>query len=129
MIPVPWRLEPDLAPEDFQKIGQLTIRWSHIDEIIGHCLKTILRLNDDQAAIIVFPMRSEARLDRITELNDVAPLNGAARFALSELKPIMKGIAMVRNSVVHSYVREDTKDGYTFHLRSKDRTLTRDEIY
>jgi hypothetical protein len=129
MIPIPWRLEPNLTPEDFQKIGQLAVRWSHTDHLIGNCLKTILRLSDDEAMVIVFPMNTEARLNRITELNDVNPLNEHAQDALNELKPIMKGIQFVRNNVIHAFVSEDTKGGHLFHLTSKDRTLTKAEIF
>ena len=129
MIPVPWNLEPELPSEDFAKIGQLAIRWSHIDQIIANCLKVVLRLSDDEATIIVFPLNAEGRLNRLCELNEVNPLSDDARRILAELRPIMKGLQLVRNNVIHAFVRDDLKDGFTFHLRSKDRVLSREEVF
>jgi hypothetical protein len=129
MIPVPWSLEPELPSEDFHKIGQLAIRWSHIDQIIGNCLKVVLRLSDDEATVVVFPLNAETRLNRLCELNEVSPLSEDAQRILAELRPIMRGLQLVRNNVIHAFVRDDLRDGFTFHLRSKDRVLTREEVF
>jgi hypothetical protein len=129
MIPVPWSLEPELPPEDFQKIGQLAIRWSHIDQIIGNCLKSVLRLSDDEATVMVFPLSAETRINRLCELSAVAPFNEKAEQILGELRPVLKGLQLVRNNVIHAFVRDDLKDGVTFHLRSKDRVLTREQVF
>ncbi len=129
MISIPYRLEPELTPTEFQKIGQLAIRWSHIDQVIGHCLKAVLRLTGDEAIIIIFPLGTDARLNKISELNDVTPLNDTAQRALNELTPIMKGVQYVRNNVIHAFVSEDPVEGHTFHLQSKGRTLTKTQIF
>jgi hypothetical protein len=44
MIPTPFRYEANVTPEDFQKIGQLSLRWSHTEHIIANCLKVMLAL-------------------------------------------------------------------------------------
>jgi len=129
MIPVPFSIEPELTAEEFCRIGQLTLRWSHIDHIIGNSLKAALGLSDEQATIMVFPLTMEARLDRLKNLFQITPPDDAAKTALNELLPAMKGIQYVRNNVIHGNVIDDTKEGYIFHLRSKDRTLTKAEIF
>jgi hypothetical protein len=62
MLETPFRFEPSLTPGEFQKLGQLTLRWSHIEHIIGNCLKVMLRLSDDEAVIMVFRLSLEERL-------------------------------------------------------------------
>jgi hypothetical protein len=118
-----------LNGEDFQKIGQLAVRWSHIDQVIGNCLKALLRLPDEEAMIIVFPLGAEARLDRIKQLVAKRIDQDKVAASLSELLPVMKGIQFVRNSVIHSIVIDDTTDGHIFHLRSKDRVVTKAQVF
>jgi len=89
----------------------------------------MLRLSDDAATVMVFPMNAETRLNRLCELNEIAPLSNEGQRILAELRPIMRGLQLVRNNVIHAFVREDTQDGVTFHLRSKDRVLTRGQVF
>ncbi len=129
MIPVPFSIEPELTAEEFCRIGQLTLRWSHIDHIIGNSLKATLGLSDEQAIVMVFSLTTDARLDRLKNLFEITKPDDAAKAALNELLPSMKGIQYVRNNVIHGTVIDDTKEGHIFHLRSKDRTLTKAEIF
>ena len=129
MIPTPFRFEAELSDQEFQKIGQLSLRWSHIEHIIGNCLKVMLGLPDDQAVVMVFPLSLSQRLDRMSELADLKPLNPEAKAAFDELKPIMKGIQLVRNNVIHAIVGEDEDGGQVFHLRSKQRSLTKAQVF
>jgi hypothetical protein len=129
MLDTPFRYEAELSPEDYQKIGQLSLKWSQTEHVIGNCLKVMLRLTDEEAIAMVFPLSLDMRLARIEALSEINPLNADARAAFDELKLVMKGIQYVRNSVAHAVVIEDTKEGHVFHLRSKDRTLTKAEIF
>ncbi len=129
MIPTPFRFEPDLTPEEFQKIGQLSLRWSHTEHIIGNCLKVMLRLSEEEAVVVVFPLSLDQRLKRMADLAQINCLNDTAQRALDELQIIMKGIQYVRNNVVHAIVMKDDKKGHVFHLRSKSRSLTKAEIF
>jgi len=129
MIPVPYNFEPVLQIEEYVKIGQLSLRWSHIEHIIGNCLKRMLRLSDDEATVIVFPLSLEQRLSRITQLIEVAPPYPEAITAFNELKLIMPAIQFVRNNVVHALVTEDPIGEHRFILRSKGRSLTKAEIF
>jgi hypothetical protein len=52
MIPSPFWFEGKLTPEDYQKLGKLSLRWSHIDHLIANCLKKLLRLTDDEARLV-----------------------------------------------------------------------------
>jgi hypothetical protein len=127
MIPSPFRLEQKFNCDDFEKIGRLSLRWSHIDHMIGNCLKIMLRLSDDEANIVVFPLSTELRLTRIRELNKLTPFpTEAATRAFKELDLVMKGIQAVRNNVVHAVVMGPGK----FELRSKKkRSYSKDEIF
>jgi hypothetical protein len=53
MIPSPFWFEGKLTPEDYRKLGKLSLRWSHIDHLIANCLKKLLRLTDDEARLVV----------------------------------------------------------------------------
>ena len=126
MIAVPYRFEPDLSAEEFMKLGQLSIRWSHIEHVLGMCLKRLLRLSDDEAIIMVFPLSLDQRLRRMTELAESTPVDEVALGPLNELKLIMPAIQYVRNNVIHALV---TEGDHEFRLHSKQRTLTKAEVF
>jgi hypothetical protein len=84
MIAVPYRFEPDLSAEEFMKLGQLSLRWSHIEHVLGHCLKRMLRLTDDEAIIMVFPLSLDQRLTRITQLAETTPMDPLALGPINE---------------------------------------------
>jgi hypothetical protein len=126
MIAVPYRFEPDLSAEEFMKLGQLSLRWSHIEHVLGHCLKRMLRLTDDEAIIVVFPLSLEQRLARITQVAEINSLGDLALAPLNELKLIMPAIQYVRNNVIHAFV---TEGDHQFRLHSKQRVLTKAEIF
>src|SRR6266446_6825624 len=74
MIPSPFWFEGKLTPEDYQKLGKLSLRWSHIDHLIANCLKKLLRLTDDEARLVVFPLSTDIRLARMRDLQELNPL-------------------------------------------------------
>jgi hypothetical protein len=123
MIPTPFWFEQELAPEDFQKLGQLSLRWSHTDHIIGNCLKVPLRLTDDEAVSIVFPLSTDRRLSLLKELAKGKALSPDADQALRELWCIMPAIQLVRNNVVHAVVFKSLGNDPLFHLPRAGRSL------
>ena len=127
MIATPFMFEANLSDEDFQKIGRLSLRWSHIEHVAGNCLKTMLRLTDQEATIIVFPMNLEQRVNRMTELSEIDPLPEGAKFLFTEFRTLFRGIQYVRNNVIHAIVGGDKWD--QFHIRSKNRTMSKFEIF
>jgi hypothetical protein len=129
MTPTPFRFESTLSPEDFQKIGQLSLRWSHIDHIIANCLKALLGLSDEEAIVMVFPLSTDARLRRIKDLDQIKPIHDDGKRYFVELDTVMRGIQAVRNNVIHAIILEGHPDGTVFHLRSKQRTWTKSEIF
>jgi len=129
MIETPFNFEPNLLPEEYQKLGQLSLRWSHIEHVIGNCLKVMLRLSEDEAIVIVFPASLELRLRKMKELAEINELNPDAQRAHDEIQLVMKGIQYVRNNVVHAVVIPETDGEHTFHLRSKKRSLTKEQIF
>jgi len=129
MISTPFNFEPELSDQDFQKIGHLSIKWSHLEHIVGNCLKVMLRLSNDEARIIVFPMNLEQRLTRMSELSEISPISEASQKYLSELRAVMRGIQYVRNNVIHAIVESTDDAGHNFRLHSKNRDLSKQEIF
>lgn len=129
MLDTPFRFEEELTSEEFQKLGQLSLRWSHTEHIIGNCLKVMLRLTDEEAVAMIFPLPVERRLDKIKELSALTPLNSDAQAAFDELRDVMRGIQYVRNNVIHAIVINHPDHGQLFHLRSKGRSLRKAQIF
>src|ERR1017187_3861932 len=115
MIPTPFRYEANLKPDDFEKIGQLSLRWSHTDHIIANCLKVMLRLTDDEAVIMVFPLTLDARLTRIKEHRAIKPLPPKAEKAFQELQFAMTGLKTIRNTAIHAVLLDDAKGDQVLH--------------
>jgi len=129
MLETPFRFEASLTSEEFCKLGQLSLRWSLIEHVIANCLKVLLRLTDEEAIVVVFPLGVEQRLQKLKQVAALTPLNADAQAAFDELKAVMPAIQFVRNTVAHSVVSE-TEDGeQIFHLRSKKRSLTKAEVF
>jgi hypothetical protein len=42
MIQSPFRYEANLTSADFEKLGRLSLRWSHTEHVIANCLKVML---------------------------------------------------------------------------------------
>lgn len=129
MIPSPYRFEPDFTDQEYAKLGVLTLRWSHIEHVLGNCLKVLLRLSDEEAVTMVFPLSGAERVSRIAELSKTHHIPEKGLRAFEELKAVLVGLRYVRNNVVHSIVMEDEKEGHVFHLRSKMRSLTKEQVF
>jgi hypothetical protein len=74
MIPSPFRYEKNFTDKDYETLGRLSLRWSHIDHVIANCLKRLLRLNDDEAQAVVFQINADSRFDLILKLQELKPL-------------------------------------------------------
>lgn len=129
MIPTPYRFEAGFTATEFEKIGQLALRWSAIEHITTNCLKQMLRLSDEEAIVTIFPLPLERKLNQMTELAAINPITPDATMGLNELNKIMRALQYVRNSVIHSIVIEETSGDHLFHLRSKRRSLTKQQVF
>lgn len=86
MLKPPFVLETSLTPEDYQKVGELAIRWAHVEHMVGNCLKAMLRLSDEEATFIVFPLSLDHRLQRMRDLSLVQNHQAATIKALLKSK-------------------------------------------
>ena len=127
MIKTPFRFEPDFSDQDFGKLGQFALRWSHIDHTIGNCLRRLLNLDMQRAAVIVFPLSLNDRMARIGALAKLQPLDQRSQALFDELKPLIKAMQFLRTTALHSIV-VDEEDQY-FHLRSKHRDVTKAQLF
>jgi hypothetical protein len=125
MIECPY--EYALTEKELQKLAEMSLTWSHTEHLIGICLKRVLKLSDDEGTAIVFPMSLETRLKYLSDLK--GRISAGGQTVLKELALIMKGIQPIRNTIAHTILIGDTKDGTLFHLRSKDRTFTKEEVF
>jgi hypothetical protein len=100
MLEPPFMFDPNLSDKDFQKIGQLSIRWSHIEFITGHCLRKLLRLSHEEAALMVFPLQFDQRLQKIKEVAKIhkPPLLPEFHAAFDEVWALKSAIQLVRTT-------------------------------
>jgi hypothetical protein len=125
MLTSPFRFDTELSKEDFERLGRLSLRWSHIDHMIANCLKVLLGLDEAQAKIMIFPLTADLRVQKIEKLVKLKPLpSPKATKAFQELRKVMEGIKAVRNNVIHAVLIE-----HAFTLRSKERTFTKEQIF
>jgi len=128
MLSTPFLYEESLSPEDFQKIGELLLRCSHIEHVLGNCLKAMLRITDEEAIVMVFPLGIEHRFQRIKELAKSADLNAEAKAALVELAATLSHVQTARNDLAHGIIN-DKEDEPTFHRRSNRRSVSKDDAF
>lgn len=129
MILWPFSFDPELSEKDYQKIGYLSLSWAALEHVIGNCLKAMLDISDDEAIVMVFPLGLEQRMQKMNALVAVNKYDSKVAPALAELTEIMKAIQYVRNNVIHAIVLEDDVLGHVFHLQSKQRTLTKTDVF
>jgi hypothetical protein len=130
MIKSPFRYEKNFTAKDYETLGKLSLRWSHIDHVIANCLKRFLRLNDDEAQIVVFQINADYGFDRILKLEELKPLRKKkAAHALDELCLLMKGLRQVRNNVAHAVLMRDGTADQIFESRKTRRVFTKAQIF
>ena len=82
MLKSPFDYESEFSAEELQKIGALSLRWSHIDHIIGNCLRVMLRLSDEE------PLRGfTGRVDDVTFVPGARPAQWQIVMAEIDGKP------------------------------------------
>jgi hypothetical protein len=109
MIRSPFRYEDNFTREDYETLGKLSLRWSHIDHVIANCL---------------------IRFDRILELEKLKPLRKKkAAHALGELCLLMQGLRQVRNNVAHAVLMADGTADQIFESRKTRRVFTKAQIF
>jgi hypothetical protein len=116
-----------LTDEELKKLGELSLTWSHIEHTIGNCLAELLKLDGDEGTAIVFPLGIEQRLRYLRALT--GKMNDPTKKYLAEFCQLSPGLQAVRNSVAHGILVNDVAQGPLFHLRSKDRTLSKADIF
>lgn len=126
MIGTPFYFEEQFTAEEFQKVGTLSLRWSHIDHIVGNCLKALLGITDEQARVMIFPLSLDNRLKAIAELSEISNVSEETKDLLGKLGPVMKALQYVRNTVIHAVIDRDTQG---FQLRSRKRSIPKEEVF
>jgi hypothetical protein len=129
MIKTPYRFEANLSDQEFQKIGQFACRWSLIEHTIGNCLRRLVNISLDDAAIIIFPLNLDSRMRRISDCIRARPLSKHQMALFSELKPLIKAMQFLRNNILHGIVVDNVGDEPFFHLRSKNRNISKAELF
>ena len=125
MISCPF--EYHLTDAEIKKLGELSLTWSHTDHTIGNSLKAALDFTDDEAIRLIFPLSLENRVRWLRGIK--ARLNGGAQMALNEFVLLLPALQAVKNQVIHGVIIPDVTEGPIFHLRSKDRTFTKDDLF
>jgi len=130
MITTPYGFEGKLSGEEFRKIGQFALRWSHMDHTIGNCLRRLLEMSPAQATVLIFPLSLDLRMARIGAVIKTNPLTEYRQAVFDELKPAIKAMQFLRTSAVHGIVIDlgGDEEPY-FHLRSKERKITKDQLF
>jgi hypothetical protein len=130
IVASPFRYEKNFTDKDYETLGKLSLRWSHIDHVIANCLKRLLRLNDDEAQAVVFQINAHERFERILKLDELKPLqNRKAAHALDELCLVMKGLRQVRNNVAHAVLMQNGTADQIFESRKTKRVFTKAQIF
>jgi hypothetical protein len=89
----------------------------------------MLRLTDEEARIVVFPLGIEQRLTRMSELAKLGNITVRSQFLLDELRVLFRGIQYVRNNVIHAVVETAARGESNFYLHSKDRSLPKQQVF
>lgn len=130
MIKTPYSFEAILSDQEFQKIGQFACRWALIEHTLANCLRVILEMEPEQATVMIFPLNLDTRMKKMEELSKLNLLTDYQKSLLAELKPLIISMQYIRNTVLHGIVVSFTnEDNAYFHLRSKLRNLTKDELF
>jgi hypothetical protein len=130
MIHTPYRFESSFSPEEFQRFGQFAVRWSHIEHTIANCLRVMLNFDPKQASVMIYPLSLDTRMARIGERIKLIPLQPEQMVLFEELKPLIRAMQYLRNTVFHgTLVDLFSSDEPFWHLRSKDRTVTKSQLF
>jgi len=130
MIPTPYRFEANFSPEEFQKFGQLAVRWSHIEHTIANCLRVLLKFDPKQASVMIYPLTLDTRMARIGEHIKFIPLEPEQMALFEELKPLIRAMQYLRTTALHGTLVDLFSSEEPFwHLRSKNRMITKSQLF
>jgi hypothetical protein len=130
MIRTPYSFEANFSSEEFETFGKFAVRWSHIEHTIANCLRVLLRFDPKQASVMIYPLSLDTRMSRITEHIKLRPLEANQLTLFEELKPLIRAMQYLRNTVFHgTLVDLFSADEPFWHLRSKDRTITKSQFF
>ncbi|HUQ38356.1 MAG TPA: hypothetical protein VM144_18455 [Aestuariivirga sp.] len=129
MIETPFLFEEAISDDEFKKLGQMLVRWSHIENTIGNCLRRLLRLSMDEAIVVVFPLGLEYRMNKIRDLSKLRKLKKKTQKLFDELERCVKAMQHVRNQIAHGIVSQDNEHGYTFTMKKNQATRNKGEIF
>lgn len=116
-----------LSDSELRDIGELLLTWSHTEQVVGYCLKAALKLDEDRAVKDVYPLSIEKRIHGLIKTR--SKLNDDAQMALDAFIEVKDYWQAIRNAVAHCILIHDTQSGTLFHLRSKARTFTKDDVF
>lgn len=125
----PFLWEVYVDDTELAQIGTLALRWSHIEHILANCLRRLVRMSEEDATLIIFPMTLEKIVQTIDNVVKARPLKGKAKMYYDELRPTLEPFRYVRNTMIHSILTDNSwGQARTFHLRSKLRDLSIEEV-
>jgi hypothetical protein len=102
------------------------LTWSHIEHLIANCLKATLGISDDEAIEKVHRKTFDERMIHLRQLQST--MNEDASIAFAAFDAAFEHLQVLRNLVAHCILIDGADDGTLFHLRSKDRTLTKSDV-
>ncbi|MGO8866764.1 MAG: hypothetical protein ACLQME_09715 [Alphaproteobacteria bacterium] len=119
-----------LTDKELQKIGELVLIWAGTEHMLGNALRVILRLSEEEAIALVYPMGLQSKLHWIYKVGPARAKNPKTLAAIDELKAVMEYTQTIRNTVIHGILM----GGYgtepiEFHLRSKERSIPKEDVW
>jgi hypothetical protein len=128
MINSPYKFEDAVTAEQYQKLGYLSLKWSTLAYVVGDTLAAKLRLTEDEATAVVFPMSLEGRMNLLKRLFAITPPSKEAATLFAELQCCVRALQVVRNNVAHALLTKNEKE-VSVWLRSKQRTFTLEQVF
>jgi hypothetical protein len=109
------------------KLGDLFLVWSHTEHVIAKSLKEILKYNDEEAISIIYPMMLQRKLNNIAKHS--SQLSEGSRTYFEELKSVVEAVTdLIRNTVAHGVLVNDTKEGTLFRSPSRDWVVSTGDV-
>src|SRR5437879_4166357 len=118
--------EFSLSDPELKTLGVLFLTWSHTEHLIGDCLKGLLGLSSEDAIKQVHDISFNDRMIKLRGLKD--KMNDDAKAAFELFDSSFEYLQALRNLVAHC-ILIDSDEGTLFHVRSKDRTLSKTDIF
>lgn len=118
-----------LTDSELKKLGELILTWSGTEHMLGSALSHLLRVSDDEATALVYPMGLQTKLHWIYTLAPNRATTERSQYLIKELKFIMEYVQTVRNTVIHGILMGGLSEDVSFHLRSKSRSIRKEDVW